>query len=85
MSTCCMCWCKDRSSATVMAALLSQRMVIGGDSEVLKPISQRSILSQIASFAALNTDMYSASQDDEATVLCFLHAHEITPDPSENA
>jgi len=66
-----------------MAALLSQR--IGVDAAGAKSIPDSNVRSQIASFPHSNAAVYSASQEDEATVFCFRVVQEITPDPRVNA
>ena len=83
MSMCLTCWCREGSSERLMAALLSQR--IGVDAAGVKSIPDSSVCSHIASFPHSNAAMYSASQEDEATVFCFQVAQEITPDPKVKA
>ena len=66
-----------------MAALLSQR--IGVDAAGARSMLDSSVHSHIASLAHSNAAVYSASQEDEATVFCFQVVQEITPDPKVNA
>jgi len=66
-----------------MAALLSHK--IGVDAAGEKFILDIRVRSQTASFAHSNAAVYSASQEDEATVFCFRVVQEMTPDPRVNA
>ena len=66
-----------------MAALLSHRIVAGAVVAMSMPHSRA--CSQLHSFVASNPVMYSAFQDDAATVFCLCAFHEKTPDPSEKA
>ena len=66
-----------------MVVLLSQR--IGVDAASVRLMPDSSVHSHIASLAHSNAAVYSASQEDEATVFCFRVVQEITPDPKVNA
>ena len=83
MSMCLTRSCKVGSSERLIAALLSQQIVVGAVGVWL--ILLRSVRSQIHSFEASNAAVYSASQDEAATVFCFLACHETTPEPREYA
>ena len=72
-------WCREGSSEGVIGALLSQRIRV--DAAGARSIPDSNVRSHIASFAHSNADVYSASQEDEATVFCFLVVQKITPDP----
>lgn len=74
--------CCDGSLDNVMAALLSHNKVVA--LFWARPISDSKVRSQIASLDASNAAVYSASHDDVATVLCFLDAHDMRPEPREN-
>ena len=66
-----------------MAALLSHKMVVGLGRE--KSMPARSVRSQIASLHDSYAAVYSASQEDDATVFCFWQLQDMIPDPSEKA
>jgi len=65
-----------------MVALLLQSIRV--ESGGMKPMPESSVCSQIASLLHLNVAVYSASQEEEATVFCSLVVHEMIPEPRVN-
>ena len=63
-----------------IAALLSQRIVVGVDG-CMNFSSVRRVHSQIASLEASNAAVYLASHDELATVFCFFTFQETNPNP----
>ena len=71
-------WFIDELYAVSIAPSLSTRIVIGfGMRELVK--SARSLESQTASFAAKQIEMYSASQVEVATQVCFFERQLTAP------
>lgn len=71
------------SSDKLIAELLSHKIVVAPSLE--KPSADSNILSQMHSCAASNAAMYSASQEEAATVFCFLVDHNTSPEPNDHA
>ena len=70
------------SSDSIIAALLSQSREVG--SRGMKPMLDSRVRNHRASFDASNATVYSASQDDVATVRCRLDCQDIGPEPKVN-
>ena len=71
---------KPGSLARAIAPVLSQKRVIGPDTLGITPRSVMNSFIQIASGAAFEADMYSASHVDPAMTLC-LQLHQLTAPP----
>lgn len=80
MSTCFTLACSKRSSESAIAESLLQNMRMGHEVKSC-PMSFISAWSHIHSCALLNAAIYSALQDDAATVFCLQTAHDIAPLP----
>ena len=65
-----------------LAALLSH--MIGVEVDGKRPMPSSSCRIQRASLLASKAAMYSASQDDTATVFCLRALQEVTPEPRLN-
>ena len=68
------------SLASAIAPVLSQKSLIGPDALGMTPRSVMNSFTQIASCAASEAAMYSASHVDPATTLC-LQLHQLTAPP----
>jgi predicted patatin/cPLA2 family phospholipase len=70
---------RDLQIHKFIAPLLSQNTVVEVVQEKQMPMSKAQ--SQVPSLTASNAATYSASQDEAATVFCFLVPHEMIPEP----